>query len=155
MSEGSFESKSDKNDIEEALAEAIATAKIGLRSERVQWRLEEVSGVDGGFIPSHDLTVKIHARSVAEKKVDRHRSQPDPGAERALKVSRIAYSQVASLNQMWATANSLVLRSAISLCKPRRCTRSSRPRTCLPSRNTFNKRVAATCLIVLISKTVG
>jgi hypothetical protein len=68
MSEGSFEGKSDKNDIEEALAEAIAAAKVGLRSERVQWRLEEVSGVDGGFIPSHELTIKIHARIAAEKK---------------------------------------------------------------------------------------
>ena len=68
MSEGNFEGKSDKNDIEEALAEAIAAAKAGLRSERVQWRLEEVSGTDGGFIEFHELTVKIYAQSGAEKK---------------------------------------------------------------------------------------
>ena len=68
MSAGSFEGKSNNNDIEEALAEAIDAAKAGLTSERVEWRLEEVSGVDGGFVPSHELTVKIYARSGAEKK---------------------------------------------------------------------------------------
>jgi len=67
MGEGSFEGKSDKNDFEEALTEAIAAAKAGLTSERVVWRLEEVSGVDGGFIDVHELTVKIHAQTPSEK----------------------------------------------------------------------------------------
>jgi len=65
MSERSFEGKSNNNDIEEALAEAIDAAKAGLTSERVQWRLEEVSGVDGGIVPSHELTVKIRARTAS------------------------------------------------------------------------------------------
>ena len=68
MSEGSFEGRSNNNDIQEALAEATAAAKDGLRSELVRWRLEEVSGEDGGFVEVRDLTVKIHAQSTSEKK---------------------------------------------------------------------------------------
>lgn len=63
MSEGNFEGKSKNGDIQEALDDAIGAAKTGLKSERVSWRLEQVSGEDGGFVPDRDLRVKIHARS--------------------------------------------------------------------------------------------
>lgn len=66
MSEGKFEGTSKNGDIQEALAEAIAAAKAGLRTDLVRWRLEELSGEDGGFVLVRDITVRIHAKSPSE-----------------------------------------------------------------------------------------
>lgn len=66
MSEGTFEGKSKNGDIQEALADAIAAAKTGLITDFVRWRLEQLSGEDGGFIPVRDVIVKIHARGPSE-----------------------------------------------------------------------------------------
>ena len=63
MSEGTFEGTSKNGDIQEALAEAIAAAKGGLSTDHVKWRLEELSGEDGGFVLVNEVTVKIHAES--------------------------------------------------------------------------------------------
>jgi ABC-type glycerol-3-phosphate transport system substrate-binding protein len=49
---------------DEALANAIEAAKKELKTLKVEWRLEELSGVRGGYIPQHTVNVKIHARAV-------------------------------------------------------------------------------------------
>lgn len=66
MSEGTFEGTSKNGDIQEALAAAIDAAKDGLRTDFVRWRLEELSGEDGGFVLVRDVTVRIHARSPSD-----------------------------------------------------------------------------------------
>lgn len=66
MSKGTFEGKSKKNDIQEALEEAIAAAKAGLITDFVRWRLEQLSGEDGGIVGVRDLIVRIHARGPSE-----------------------------------------------------------------------------------------
>jgi len=66
MSEGKFEGTSKNGDVQEALAEAIAAAKDGLRTDFVRWRLEELTGEDGGFVLVRDVTVRIHAKSPSE-----------------------------------------------------------------------------------------
>jgi hypothetical protein len=63
MSRGKFEGTSKNGDLQEALALAIAAAKEGLKSTLVRWKLDEVSGEDGGFVQVTDITVKISART--------------------------------------------------------------------------------------------
>lgn len=63
VTEGTFQGISDAGDINEALKNAIDTAHEGLRVYKVEWRLEELSGVHGGWTPPRNrITVKIHAR---------------------------------------------------------------------------------------------
>ena len=63
MSEGKFEGISDQGDFNEALKNAIDAAHEGLKVWKVEWRLEELSGVHGGYTPPRNrITVKIHAR---------------------------------------------------------------------------------------------
>lgn len=67
MPKTKFEGTSARGDINEALQNAIGAAKDGLKSEQVEWRLEELSGVNGGFVPQNDITVRIHARRPGRK----------------------------------------------------------------------------------------
>jgi hypothetical protein len=61
--EGDFEGRSEVGDIKEALKNATTAAHQGLNATKVQWRLLELSGIDGGFTPPrNEITVKIHAR---------------------------------------------------------------------------------------------
>jgi hypothetical protein len=66
LNEGTFTGSSNAYDLNKAWAEALenalAAAKAELKVLKVEWRLEEVSGVHGGYIPQHTMTVKIHAR---------------------------------------------------------------------------------------------
>ena len=52
---------SNKGDLQEALRIAVsaALAATGVADGRIKWKLECVSGVDGGFAPVSDLTVEI------------------------------------------------------------------------------------------------
>jgi hypothetical protein len=63
MSESRFEGASKSGAIQEALANAIIAAKDGLRTDFVTWRLEELSGEDGGFAMVRNIIARIHARS--------------------------------------------------------------------------------------------
>lgn len=62
MSPKTFNGTSKKGDFHEALHAAIGAAKEGLTTDFVRWRLEKVSGENGGFILQNDLTVTIAAR---------------------------------------------------------------------------------------------
>jgi hypothetical protein len=63
MKEGSFEGMSENGLIQEALNNAIEIAKETLKTDLIKWKLEEMSGEDGGFIQKHFLSIKIHAQS--------------------------------------------------------------------------------------------
>ena len=56
-----FSGTSNNGNFEEALHQAIETAKGKLGSEAVKWTLLLVSGLNGGIIPQDDLTVEIEA----------------------------------------------------------------------------------------------
>ena len=56
-----FTGPSKKGNLEQALELAIKAAKKGLSSERIEWTLLVVSGVNGGIAPQNDLTVEIEA----------------------------------------------------------------------------------------------
>ena len=58
-----FQGTSSRGDIREALDDAIAAAKTGLRSSLVSWKLAEVSGETGGVVAANKLTVVIQARA--------------------------------------------------------------------------------------------
>jgi hypothetical protein len=66
MSRGKFEGTSKSGDLQEALGIAIAAAKGGLKTDLVKWKLEEVSGENGGFVLVTDLTAKISAHTPAK-----------------------------------------------------------------------------------------
>lgn len=55
--ESTFEGISDKGDINEALKNGLNAAHHGLRVFKVEWRLEELSGIHGGFAPPHDRSL--------------------------------------------------------------------------------------------------
>ena len=65
MSSGTFEGNSTDGKLEDALATAIANAKQALRTELVNWKLLEVSGENGGFVATNNLSVRIRARTPA------------------------------------------------------------------------------------------
>lgn len=52
---------SEKGDLQEAIRIAVEAAKAATQTADVQirWKLECVSGVDGGFAPTSKLTVEI------------------------------------------------------------------------------------------------
>jgi hypothetical protein len=61
MPQNSFEGKSNKGNIQDALSAAIENAKETLHTDFVTWKLGSISGSDGGFTQTHDLTVSIEA----------------------------------------------------------------------------------------------
>ncbi len=63
MKEGSFIGTSNSGNFQEALSNAIATAKETLETDFIKWKLEELSGEDGGFVTVQVLSVKINAQS--------------------------------------------------------------------------------------------
>lgn len=71
MAKGTFEGKAENGDIQEALADAIGKAKAGLRSEIVKWRLERLSGEDGGIAPHREVIVRIQAQSPSSRKTNK------------------------------------------------------------------------------------
>lgn len=65
MKEGSFIGTSNNGNFQEALSIAIAIAKESLETDFIKWKLEELSGEDGGFATVQVLSVKINAQSPA------------------------------------------------------------------------------------------
>ena len=63
VTEQQFKGISDQGDFNEALKNAINAAHESLQAHKVAWRLEELSGVHGGFTPPRNrITVTIRAR---------------------------------------------------------------------------------------------
>lgn len=56
-----FSGMSTHGDINEALDEAIKTAKEEMTTDVVEWKLLEIHGLNGGFVLQNDLFVKIYA----------------------------------------------------------------------------------------------
>jgi len=58
-----FEGTSKKGDIKEALDAAIQAAMATARGNdrQVRWTLKSISGVNGGIIGAHEITVAIEA----------------------------------------------------------------------------------------------
>lgn len=64
LTESTFEGVSDNGDIQEALRKAIDAAHESTRLVKVLWRLEEISGEHGGFVPPRNrITVKISVKA--------------------------------------------------------------------------------------------
>ena len=61
MSEKQFKGTSQRGNIDEALVDAIQSAKLALRTDFVRWKLLEIQGENGGFILKNELTVHISA----------------------------------------------------------------------------------------------
>ena len=59
---GKFQGASDRGDFQEAVANAIAAAKNGLKTDFVRWKLVDVSGQNGGFVLVDEITVTIQAQ---------------------------------------------------------------------------------------------
>ena len=56
-----FEGLSEKGNFQEALFQAIQKAKEQFKTDFVTWKLNEISGEDGGFVNVTRLTVSINA----------------------------------------------------------------------------------------------
>jgi hypothetical protein len=56
-----FSGTSKKGDIQDALTQAIETAKAKLTTDLVQWKLVTIEGENGGFVEEANLTVTIDA----------------------------------------------------------------------------------------------
>lgn len=54
-----FKGKSQLGSLDEALADAIRTAKETLQTDYVEWKLLSVSGADGGYVAVQDLVAEI------------------------------------------------------------------------------------------------
>jgi hypothetical protein len=67
MPQNSFEGKSKKGNIQDALSAAIENAKGTLHTDFVIWKLGSISGSDGGIAQTHDLTVSIEAEPFKNK----------------------------------------------------------------------------------------
>ena len=57
----SFTGVSKRGDLAEALGEAIKQAKTSLRTDYVTWTMEKISGKDGGFAQTNEISVTIKA----------------------------------------------------------------------------------------------
>ena len=57
-----FDGTSSYGDIYEALDNAIAAAKDELMTDLVEWKMNRLSGVYGGFVCAKDLTITIEAK---------------------------------------------------------------------------------------------
>jgi hypothetical protein len=62
---GEFEGQSENNSIGEALDAAIGNAKVGLKTDLIDWTLSQISGHHGGFRPERRLNVKITAKQAS------------------------------------------------------------------------------------------
>ena len=60
-----FTGSSSHGDLAEALRMAIGTAKETMETDFVSWRVESVTGEDGGFVLKTELTVTISASVAA------------------------------------------------------------------------------------------
>lgn len=58
-----FTGKSQLGSLDEAIADAIRTAKETLQTDYVEWKLLGVSGKDGGYVVVQDLTAEIEITS--------------------------------------------------------------------------------------------
>jgi hypothetical protein len=56
-----FVGTSRRGDLNEAIADAIATAKRTIPTDYVEWKLVDVSGKDGGFVLVQEIFVTIEA----------------------------------------------------------------------------------------------
>jgi hypothetical protein len=61
-----FEGLSEKGDLQEAIADAIQKAKESLKTDFVDWKLNEIFGKNGGFVGVTQLKVNINASPVKE-----------------------------------------------------------------------------------------
>lgn len=61
MSEKKFNGKSQRGDLREAIADAIQSAKIALRTDFIRWKMIEIQGENGGYILKNELAVTISA----------------------------------------------------------------------------------------------
>ncbi len=60
--ENLYEGISHSGNIQEALNDAIAKAKLAIPTEYITWELEKLSGEDGGWAQTHIITLKIKAQ---------------------------------------------------------------------------------------------
>ncbi len=67
MKKGTFEGTSANGSIEEALTNAIAVAKKELKTDLVTWKLESISGENGGFVQTNLVTVSMKAKVLKAK----------------------------------------------------------------------------------------
>lgn len=67
MSQSTFKGTSENGSIQEALDDAIQIAKSSIPSTLVHWTLKEISGEDGGFVPTRKVFVTIDAHAPAKK----------------------------------------------------------------------------------------
>ncbi|MEK1889673.1 MAG: hypothetical protein AAAB35_19340 [Phyllobacterium sp.] len=58
-----FKGKSQLGSLDEALADAIRTAKETMQTDYVEWKLLSVSGADGGYVAVQDLVAEIEITS--------------------------------------------------------------------------------------------
>jgi hypothetical protein len=61
-SKRTFSGTSRRSDLNEAIAEAIATAKRTIPTDYVEWKLLDISGKDGGFVLVHEIVVTIEVK---------------------------------------------------------------------------------------------
>lgn len=72
-----FEGTSSYGDIYEALDNAVAAAKDELLTDLVEWKLNNLSGVYGGFVGAKDLTITIEAKVPDVTKGDQEQSKAE------------------------------------------------------------------------------
>lgn len=61
-----FAGTSSSGDLQEALQHAIDAAKAKLNTDVIRWKLESISGANGGFSEVDTITVSIYAEAVEE-----------------------------------------------------------------------------------------
>lgn len=70
MKKGKFEGTSTNGSIEDAITNAIDAAKHELKSEMISWKLDTVSGENGGITPINIVIVSVKAKAIKAKKVE-------------------------------------------------------------------------------------
>jgi hypothetical protein len=71
MKKGTFEGTSTNGSIEEAIINAINAAKHDLKSEMVSWKLDTLSGQNGGIAQTNMVTVSLKVKTMKAKKEEK------------------------------------------------------------------------------------
>jgi hypothetical protein len=66
MRQGKFVGNSSIGNIQDALTDAFEKAKQELKADLITWKLEEISGKNGGFVRVNEINVVIIAEGPPE-----------------------------------------------------------------------------------------